>query len=531
MKRLLPLLAACAAWSAFAGSAAAAGPLSIVEPTADSVLRGKVQITASEAVAADSVTFDWSSDGKTWRPIGVDSVPSDGFGAVWDTTGYTGRALLRASDSLGNQTHVRVRVDNTAPSIVLTPSTSAFSPNGDGRDDTVALRITSSEASTLKLQLVGPRGLVVENLSSTDALPARRTAHYDWGGKIYDGARRGADGLYTVRAVVADAAGNDSTASTTVRVDTRAPKVTRLSASQGGTRVGVRFSVVDADDRITVRPKLVDQYGSPVSSAPPRVVAPGSVALAIAVPAVLMPGAYRVEVTASDEAGNRTDPAPETTPFLYTHAVRAHVWGRFDGVGRSVALTFDDCYDGGGWAGVLDVLAAEKVKATFFCTGQAVLANQALGLRTIREGHVVGSHGWDHADFSKLSFDSSVARLVDDRNVWWNLARVVPMPFFRPPYGAYTPTTIAAAGAAGYSAVILWDVDPFDWKNPGVGTIVARIVGATTPGAIDLMHTLPETAAALPTIIDDLRARGYSFMTLPEMAALGTPTPGHWRDY
>jgi peptidoglycan/xylan/chitin deacetylase (PgdA/CDA1 family) len=253
--------------------------------------------------------------------------------------------------------------------------------------------------------------------------------------------------------------------------------------------------------------------------------------LSLPVPAVLLPGAYRVALTATDEAGNRADRAAETPPFMYTRTVRAHVWGRFADVGRSVALTFDDCYDAGGWAGVLDVLAAEHVQATFFCTGRAVLANPQLGLRTFREGHVVGSHGWDHADFSRLGFDSAYARLIDDRNVWWQLAHVVPMPFFRPPYGAYTPTTIAAAGAAGYSAVILWDVDPFDWKNPGVGTIVSRVVGATTPGAIDLMHTLPETAAALPTIIGDLRARGYRFLTLPELAALGTPTPGHWRDY
>jgi peptidoglycan/xylan/chitin deacetylase (PgdA/CDA1 family) len=67
--------------------------------------------------------------------------------------------------------------------------------------------------------------------------------------------------------------------------------------------------------------------------------------------------------------------------------------------------------------------------------------------------------------------------------------------------------------------------------DPGVAAIVSRVVSATTPGAIDLMHTLPQTAAALPSIIDELRARGYRFLTLPEMAALGTPTPGHWTAY
>jgi peptidoglycan/xylan/chitin deacetylase (PgdA/CDA1 family) len=45
------------------------------------------------------------------------------------------------------------------------------------------------------------------------------------------------------------------------------------------------------------------------------------------------------------------------------------------------------------------------------------------------------------------------------------------------------------------------------------------------------MHALTTTAAALPAIIDELRARGYRFLTLPQMAAEGTPTPGHWRAY
>jgi peptidoglycan/xylan/chitin deacetylase (PgdA/CDA1 family) len=531
MRRLLALLALAAAWAALGAPAGAAGPLAISAPLSGAIVRGKVEVTATDTAPTSSVTFEWSSDGSFWDPFGIDSVPSDGFRAVWDTAGYSGNALIRATDSAGNQTHIRVKVDNLAPSLTLAPGRPSFSPNGDGRRDRVAIRFAASEGVTLKLQLVGPRGLVVQNVATDQAVAARRTLRFVWDGTIYDGARRARDGLYTARASATDAAGNRTVETAEVRVDTRAPIVRALGASQRTAAVVASFSVVDAGDQVFVRPQLLDQYGVAVTTLPSRTVAPGPLALTVPVPEAVAPGAYRVGLLASDEAGNTTNPVPTTGSFLYTHAVRAHVWGRFVGVGRSVALTFDDCYDGGGWAGVLDVLAREKVKATFFCTGQAVLANTALGLRTVREGHAIGSHGWDHANFAALSFDSSVARLIDDRNVWWNLARVVPMPFFRPPYGAYTSTTVAAAGAAGYSAVILWEVDPFDWKRPGVATIVSRVVGRTTPGAIDLMHTLPETAAALPTIIDELRARGYRFLTLPELAALGTPTPGHWRDY
>ena len=532
MRRLLPPFALLAAWAAFASPAGAAGPISIVEPVAGALVHGKVRVTASDTAPVDSVSFEWSSDGVRWNPISVDADPADGFGALWDTAGYSGNALLRASDPAGNQTHVRLRVDNAAPALTLTAGLPSFSPNGDGRSDRVAIRFVANEAVSVKLQLFGPRGLVVQNETGGLDVAPRRTVRFVWDGTIYDGAGRARDGLYTARAIATDKAGNRTAVIAPVRVDTRAPIIRSLRGSQqvGGT-VAVRFSLVDAGDEVVVRPRLLDQYGIAEVKLPSRTVVPGVVALTVPIPAALAPGAYRLGISASDQAGNTTDPAPATAALLFTHPVRARVWGRFEGVGRSVALTFDDCYDGGGWAGVLDALAREQVKATFFCTGQAVLADPALGLRTVREGQVIGSHGWDHANFAALSFESSVARLVDDRNVWWNLDRVVPMPFFRPPYGAYTATTVAAAGSAGYGALVLWDVDPFDWRHPGVAAVVQRVVGATTPGAIDLMHTLPDTAAALPTIIHELRARGYRFLTLPEMAALGTPTSGHWRAY
>lgn len=533
MRRLLLLLVPFAAAAALASPAGAEGQITISSPTAGSFVRGKVRIVVVDnAPVVSSMRFEWSAGGSTWHLIFDDLDVSDGYAGFWDTAGFSGKAIIRATDSAGNQTHIRVTVDNQAPTPTLTTGPLSFSPNGDQRTDRAVIRFSANEAVGLTLQVIGPRGLVVQNEARDLAVPRRRTVRFVWDGTIYDGAQRARDGLYTIRALATDLAGNRAIQTTELRVDTRAPRLSALTNSEPfGGSIRVRLSVADAEDRVEIRPRLVDQYGNVVARLAAQSVAPGPAELSLTFPLSLAPGAYRVGILASDQAGNSTDPIPTTAPFLSTHAVRARVWGNFTGVGRSVALTFDDCYDAGGWAGVLDVLASKHVKATFFCTGQAVLANQQLGLRTVREGHAIGSHGWDHANFSRLGFNDSLKRLIDDRDVWWRLARVVPLPFFRPPYGAYTSTTVAAAGAAGYSAVVLWEVDPFDWRLPGVAAIVSRVVGRTTPGAIDLMHTLPQTAAALPTIIDRLRARGYSFMTLPELAALGTPTPGHWRDY
>ncbi len=68
---------------------------------------------------------------------------------------------------------------------------------------------------------------------------------------------------------------------------------------------------------------------------------------------------------------------------------------------------------------------------------------------------------------------------------------------------------------------ITWDVDPTDWSTPGTGAIYSRIVGAARPGSIILMHdgggNRSETLAALPSIIDTLRSRGYKFETVTQL--------------
>jgi peptidoglycan/xylan/chitin deacetylase (PgdA/CDA1 family) len=66
-----------------------------------------------------------------------------------------------------------------------------------------------------------------------------------------------------------------------------------------------------------------------------------------------------------------------------------------------------------------------------------------------------------------------------------------------------------------------WNVDPRDWAAPGTDEIVARVLGAVTPGAIVIMHDgggpRPQTVAAVPRIVAALRARGYRLVTVPQL--------------
>jgi peptidoglycan/xylan/chitin deacetylase (PgdA/CDA1 family) len=293
----------------------------------------------------------------------------------------------------------------------------------------------------------------------------------------------------------------------------------------------LRGRASDRSNVARVGVSLSDQTGNPVPSGRlrPEAAARFSLRWPRNGHVSLRPGAYRIALRAVDELGNLGVSSQRT--FLVDRPVRARVWGRFSGVGRRVALTFDDCNSPSAWTSILHTLRRYRIKATFFCPGQQVRASPLLARRTVAARHAIGSHGWDHANFASLSYGSARARLSYDREVWWHLARVSPTPYFRPPYGAYTASTMAAAGAEGYGAIVLWDVDPRDWTSPGTAAIIQRVVSHTHPGSIVLMHVLPQTAAGLPTIIRRLRAKRLKMLTLPELARLGSPSPGGWKSY
>jgi peptidoglycan/xylan/chitin deacetylase (PgdA/CDA1 family) len=78
-------------------------------------------------------------------------------------------------------------------------------------------------------------------------------------------------------------------------------------------------------------------------------------------------------------------------------------------------------------------------------------------------------------------------------------------------------STTSASAAIGFYRVILWDVDPQDWSEPGSGVIASRVLSHVHSGAIVCMHLRPQTAAALPAILSGLKARGYKCVSLPEL--------------
>jgi peptidoglycan-N-acetylglucosamine deacetylase len=178
----------------------------------------------------------------------------------------------------------------------------------------------------------------------------------------------------------------------------------------------------------------------------------------------------------------------------------------------NVALTFDDGPRPGRTDAILDVLAREQAHATFFVVGRSVSYFPDLVARAAREGHQVANHTWNHPALSILSDAAVRDELVRTSDEIARRGGGSPT-LMRPPYGAVNARVRAVAASLGL-ATVLWTVDPQDWRTGrSASTITSFTLSALHPGAIVLLHdgtaNAAATVAALPAIIDGIRARGY----------------------
>jgi len=331
------------------------------------------------------------------------------------------------------------------------------------------------------------------------------------------------DGAHIITFYSVDNAQNaEPEKSVTVKIDTTPPSFEWRDVSPAVIyRVqAVRFAFIvrDIGGPIRLSWRASDQYGTLAASLGGLEREPGWREIAV-VPRyknheAFMPGLYKVGLTLTDQAGNVT--VTGTRDFRNYRPAPAKAWRRVDGAGPRVALTFDDG-GAGPWASMLNTLKAYNAHATFFPLGPYAAASPSLMRRTLAEGHAVGSHGWSHAEMTRQSYDAVQDELIRSEAPWWNAAGATPVPYCRPPYGSYNSSTLAAAGSAGFTRVILWDVDARDWTEPGAGVIAQRVLAAVRPGSIVCLHLRPQTAAALPAILSGLRARGYKAVSLPEL--------------
>ena len=193
--------------------------------------------------------------------------------------------------------------------------------------------------------------------------------------------------------------------------------------------------------------------------------------------------------------------------------------------GPYVAITFDDGPHAVLTPKLLDLLAVRRMKATFFVVGECVAEYPEIVKRAAREGHEIANHSWSHPNLGKMS-DESVRRELQKTDDAIKAAAGVRPTLMRPPYGSITARQKPWIHDTFGYRIIIWDVDPLDWKRPGSNVVTSRIVNGTRPGSIILAHDIhPATIEAMPATFDQLQSQGFKFVTVSELLSMARPPP------
>jgi peptidoglycan-N-acetylglucosamine deacetylase len=204
-------------------------------------------------------------------------------------------------------------------------------------------------------------------------------------------------------------------------------------------------------------------------------------------------------------------------------------WGARDK--KVIALTFDDGPNRTYTPQILDILAAKNVKATFFIVGSAGVVNGDLLQRMHVEGHDIGNHTFTHlnseeASNEHLKFELNATQRLLESTIG------VRTRLFRPPFATdMEPTTIdgaetlRTAASLGYFTIGM-NIDTKDYARPFAGKIIATTLDGARrgDGNVVLLHDAggnrDATVEALPQIIDQLRAEGFSFVPVHELLGI-----------
>ncbi|CAH0120495.1 Peptidoglycan-N-acetylmuramic acid deacetylase PdaA [Paenibacillus sp. CECT 9249] len=187
---------------------------------------------------------------------------------------------------------------------------------------------------------------------------------------------------------------------------------------------------------------------------------------------------------------------------------------------KELYLTFDNGYENGYTANILDVLKAKKAPAIFFVTGHYVKDQPDLLKRMTAEGHLIGNHSWSHPDMTQVSDERIAEELARVKQAVASVTGQQEMPFLRPPRGIFSERTLKVSREQGYTNVF-WSIAYKDWDTQdqrGWRYAYDRVMAQLHPGAVILLHSVSkDNAEALGQMIDDARKQGYEFKSLSQL--------------
>ena len=165
---------------------------------------------------------------------------------------------------------------------------------------------------------------------------------------------------------------------------------------------------------------------------------------------------------------------------------------------KYTALTFDDGPNTKYTKPLLDGLRERGIRVTFFLVGECIDGNEDLVKQMAKDGHLIGVHCMTHKDLTKEKLSDAAKELWAAREKIRAVTGTLPE-YVRPPYGN-------------------WNVDSIDWRLKNTEKVTAKVVKDTEDGDIILMHDEFKTSVeAAFRIIDNLTAKGYTFVTVDEL--------------
>jgi len=212
--------------------------------------------------------------------------------------------------------------------------------------------------------------------------------------------------------------------------------------------------------------------------------------------------------------------------FIPTSPVFGKVYFKGNCPDKVVALTFDDGPNEPYTSEILDILDGYNVKATFFVIGENVELYPETARRIVAEGHVLGNHSYSHnANHALTRYGAKDLTMAEE--AIFNTVGVSPH-LYRPPHGKKSPWELEKIKELGLVEVT-WSDSTNELNGASASSLAQEIVRKTKLGEIILLHDgygtshdssksdKSLTVEALPLIIKELQARGYRFVTVPEL--------------
>jgi peptidoglycan-N-acetylglucosamine deacetylase len=178
----------------------------------------------------------------------------------------------------------------------------------------------------------------------------------------------------------------------------------------------------------------------------------------------------------------------------------------------TVALTFDD---GPGiyTSTIIDILKKHNAQATFFVLGCRIPGNESIIKKIADAGFEIGNHTYDHSNLLKLSASEVKSQIERTQSLIYGITGTRPF-YYRPPYGAFSKTLANSIDMA----MVLWSVDPADWKYNSSDPIVSNILNNVRDGSVIILHdTQYITAITLDKILTGIKNKGYCIVSVGGM--------------